>query len=142
MPYLSRKLGFTLVVLLNLCLIAGCGGGGDKAPSGRVSGSVKLNGEPVFPGKITLTSATIGAAGSADLTSDGEFTFEGPLPVGQYKVYLTSAGLGDSPPSENPKADANKGLKDVPQKYQSETTTDLTATIEEGKNTIPLELSP
>ncbi|WP_417850733.1 hypothetical protein [Thalassoglobus sp.] len=142
MPYHSRNLGFTLVVLLNLCLMAGCGGGGDKAPSGKVSGSVKLKGEPVFPGKITFTSATLGAAGSADLTPDGEFTFEGPLPVGQYKVYLTAVGLGDNPPSDNPKADANTGLKGVPQKYQSEATTDLTATIEEGKNKIPLELSP
>lgn len=140
MFYDSRKVGLIVVFLLNSVLLVGCGGGADAVPQGDVSGAVKVNGQPVTQGKITFTSAALGAAGSADLAADGTYTFPGPLPAGEYKVYFSEAGLGDRPPSEDPKADAMSGLKDVPEKYQSEQSTDLTATVEKGSNDIPFEL--
>lgn len=120
--------------------LTGCGGGTDTQPTGTVSGTLtKADGKPVTKGTINFTMPEKGAAASAPLNDQGQFEFEQPLPVGTYRVYL-SAAFAEAPTPDKPAPTPE--LPDVPRKYLDEPTTDLTAEVKEGENTLPLKLNP
>ncbi len=118
--------------------IAGCSGGSDQTPSGSVSGKVSLKGAPVAAGRVNFLGK--GAGASADLKPDGTYQLEGRLPVGDYAVSITAAGLGDQPPSEDPQKDQAAQLN-LPKKYQSESTSGLTVKVVQGSNSFPFDLT-
>ena len=127
--------------LLTICLLAGCGSGVEAKKTGTVSGKITVEGKPLTQGCVGFVSSTIGASAGGDLREDGTYTLDGPVPVGEYRVFLTPPGLGDTPPgveSEQPQQE----LKGVPEKYLEEETTDLTATVKEGENTFDFDLKP
>lgn len=62
-------------LLLVLGVLAGCGGGGDRPPLGRVSGTVTLDGQPAG-GLIILFSPEDGRPAAATTASDGTYTLE------------------------------------------------------------------
>lgn len=128
--------GFLLAAAL---LTAGCGGGADSVPTGSLSGKLLVSGNPLPSGQINFTSATSGTSGFADLQGDGSYAVAGELPAADYKVFVTQKGLGDTPPSEDGNPELTAPLDMLPQKYQSESTTDVTITVKEGKNTFDFD---
>lgn len=126
--------------IVALCLmVAGCGGRSEEAPSGSVKGTVTVNGNPVA-GRVNFVGRGAGAGASADLKDDGSFQLDGPLPVGEYAVFVTAPGLGDQPPSEDARKDQPAKLKSIPQKYQSEASSDLVAKVVAGPNDFKFDL--
>lgn len=129
--------GFCLIV--GLMLLAGCG---DGEPSRiPVTGTVTFDGEPVTEGTVTFFSRSTGVADGAPLNSEGRFEFADGLPAGEYVV-----SVAPPPPEEvagAPSAAPPKEYPDIPQKYRSDVTTDLKATVEEGSSEpLRFELSP
>lgn len=146
MHFHSKHSGLTFV-RLSLCLLLagllnGCGAGVEEVPKGTVSGTVKLDGKPLSGARVNFISGTAGAGAYADLQQDGTYSITEPIPAGDYKVYLSSPGLGDAPPSESGNQELKDSLKDVPQKYQSDQTTELQTIIKEGENTFEIDLKP
>jgi hypothetical protein len=92
------------------------------------------------PGQINFESEDAGASAYAYLMPDGSYSLDTELPVGNYKVFVSPIGLGDTPPSEDGNPELNKPLEGIPVKYQSPATTDLIASISEGENPINFEL--
>ncbi|QDV48730.1 hypothetical protein Enr17x_07430 [Gimesia fumaroli] len=133
---------FCVVSALSVCILSGCGSRVETIPSGTASGTVKLDGKPLTQGRINFVSSTTGTGVYTDLQSDGSYELPNAIPEGDYRVYFTSSGLGDAPPSESGNPEMNDALKDVPKKYQSEQSTDLQALIKEGDNTFDFDLKP
>ena len=130
-----------LFLLAGTVLLSGCGGGAEAVPSGQVSGNVTFDGSPWTTGRINFASSTTGAGAYADLQEDGSFTLPAELPAGEYKVFFTPVGLGDQPPAEPGQPEPATTLEGLPEKYQSETTTDQTATVKEGDNSLSFSLT-
>ena len=138
MLILSR---LTLCLMLTVLLTA-CGSSVEEVPTGTVSGTVTLGGKPLSGARVNFISGTAGAGAYADLQQDGTYTISEPITAGDYKVYLSSPGLGDAPPDESGNKELKDALKDVPQKYQSDQTTELQTVIKEGENTFDIDLKP
>lgn len=128
------------VLAVSVGIVTGCGGGGESVPQGEVSGKITLDGQPLSTGRINFSSPSTGAAAYADLQQDGAYQLPASLPAGEYKVYVTPVGLGDTPPGDGPAPPST--LEGVPEKYQSEATTDITTTIKEGDNNLDFNLTP
>ncbi|WP_339735983.1 hypothetical protein [uncultured Gimesia sp.] len=122
--------------------LSGCGGGTESVPSGTASGTVKVNGKALAECHINFVSSTTGTGVYADLQADGSYELPNAVPAGDYRVYFTSAGLGDAPPSESGNPELKDVLSEVPQKFQSEQSTDLQAVIKEGANSFDFDLKP
>lgn len=127
---------------LCVALLAGCGGkDGANVPTGTVKGTVSLDGGPLTQGQVNFASSTTGGSAYGELQQDGSYELNGPIPVGDYKVYISRPDLGDTPPSEDGNPELNKPMKEVPEKFQSEATTDKTASVKKGLNTFDFDLS-
>lgn len=122
------------VVLLGL-VIAGCS---QPIPTGTVKGNVTFNGESYIDAAVVFLSMQTGAASSSDIQPDGSYTLPDPLPTGTYNVYLAPKSIPDDVNGEPVPVYADKS---VPEKYWSESSTDITAQVNEGENTIPIALS-
>ena len=87
-----------------------------------------------MPG-IDFVSPEKGVGAGGDLGPEGACTLEGPLPVGQYKVFITF----NLAPSQigTPAEDI---LKSIPEKYQTRDSSDLTATVEQDHPAYDFEL--
>lgn len=146
MHFHSQQAGRTLdrlaLCLLLAGLLNGCGASVDEVPTGTVSGTVQFDGKPLSGARVNFTSGTAGAGAYADLQQDGSYSITESIPAGDYKIYLSSPGLGDAPPSESGNQELKDALKDVPQKYQSDQSTDLQTVIKEGENTFNIDLKP
>jgi hypothetical protein len=115
-----------------LVFLAGCG-----APVARVSGVVTYKGAPVTAGSISFNMKGKGIAQDAKLDAKGAFSMSAPMPVGTYHVYYV-------PPTPEPQ-DPRKGPAPeiatvVPEKYQDLQTSDLSFSVNAGKNDIPISL--
>lgn len=122
--------------LLAITLLTGCGGTSVASkPMGTVSGTVSLKGQPLTDCRVNYISEQLGASAGGDLTEDGSFTLDGPIPAGSYSVFI-------SLPSEFTPAQAqsNKGLSQVPKKYLGSSTTDLKADVSEGESSHNFDL--
>lgn len=136
-----RVLLLLTLSLFPVCFLCGCGGA-ESVPSGTASGTVKVNGTALAECRINFVSSTTGTGVYVELQSDGSYELPNAVPVGDYRVYFTSAGLGDAPPSESGDSESKDALKDVPKKYQSEQSTDLQAVVKEGANSFDFDLKP
>tara|TARA_R110002095_G_scaffold78862_8_gene67817 strand:- start:2945 stop:3430 length:486 start_codon:yes stop_codon:yes gene_type:complete len=131
------------MLLLSVCFLSGCGGGSGKSvPSGTANGTVKVKGTALTECRINFVSSTTGTGIYADLQADGSYELPSAIPVGDYRVYFTSPGLGDAPPPASGNPELNDALKNVPRMYQSEQATDLQAMVKEGSNTFDFDLKP
>ncbi len=132
----SLARGLVLVYALSISLLSGCGGGtGGPDLMGKVTGKVTVGGKPLKSGRINFISEQVGVGAGGDLTPEGTYTLDGPVPEGVYKAFITF----NIAPSQlgTPAADV---VKTVPEKYQSQGTTDLTVTVESGENVRDFEL--
>ena len=127
--------------LLTICLLAGCGSGVEAKKTGTVSGKITVEGKPLTHGRVAFVSSTVGASSFGDLKEGGTYTLDGPIPVGEYRVFITPPDLGDTPAGLEPEQPQDE-LKDVPEKYLDEETTDLKTPVTEGENTCNFDLKP
>jgi hypothetical protein len=130
-----RRLSF---VVLSGVLALGCGGGNsDFTP---VSGTVKLDGEPIGYAILTFMPEKGGTHGGTGMSgSDGRYVVVGPqgqkgLTVGSYKVVVSRILRKDGtpPPADVPPIES-EGVETLPAKYTQQDRTPLIVTIEPGK---------
>jgi len=112
---------------------------------GRVSGTVKIDGQPLTKGTVTFI-ATDGknpnATGAID--SSGGYTLQTTEPgdgavVGSYKVAISDAdseAMNTAVPGMPPPVQKSA----IPKSYLNANTSGLTATVEAGRNTKDFEL--
>jgi len=129
-PRLPRALGALL--LLAALVLVGCKG----KPMGSVSGTVKRQGKPVPIGSIQFINSEKGSGASGQLDSNGNYTLEGQIEAGTYKVYLQAPVPEQLPPGKASK----RPPFDVPPKYQDPAQTPFTKEVKEGKNEVNLDL--
>ncbi len=128
------------VVTLLLLISLGCSGG-STVETGRVAGRITLEGQPVTEGMVYLTAPERGIGASAPLGEDGRYAIPDPVEVGDYVVSIGIAPGPDPRPEDGP-PQASAPPIDIPQKYRSERTTDLTVTVQKGSNTADFDLQP
>jgi hypothetical protein len=131
-----------LLITVVTVALAGCGG--SNPLSGvkvyPVKGKVTLpDGKPLGSGKAVFVGTKLSITSSANIESDGSFTFKGGangdgLPEGEYKVRLETDGATRT----------KKGTPPFPAKYLDEDASDLTATVkpDESSNNFDLKLTP
>ena len=132
----TRQAAAALALALAL---AGCGGGGPKLAA--VRGTVTYKGKPVPSGTVSFIPAN-GPAATGKINPDGTYTLttfkagDGAV-LGHHKVVVAAMEdmTGRLPEDRNPLPPSI-----VPDKYTSIGTTDLTAEVKEGENTIDLPL--
>lgn len=132
----ASRIVFCCAALVAVTLLTGCGGTTVASkPMGTVSGTVTLKGEPLTDCRVNYISEQLGASAGGDLTEEGSFTLDGPIPAGSYSVFI-------SLPSEFTPAQAqsNKGLSQVPKKYLGSSSTDLKAEVSEGESSHDFDL--
>jgi hypothetical protein len=117
--------------------IAGCGG----SDRGNVTGTVRVNGQPVGPGTISFEPTSGGPGAMAQFGADGKFKVHSSGKKEGAKVgeYLVSIVGGESFGDEI--ADPNaKGI--IPARYGSTATSQLTVKVEPGTKEVDFDLKP
>ncbi|WP_237228003.1 carboxypeptidase-like regulatory domain-containing protein [Rubinisphaera sp. JC750] len=135
MKYCSAILAVTL-----LC-VAGCGGSSE--PQGTLSGKVTYNGEPVSEGVVIFSSSGASFGAQADIEEDGSYTlstYEGGVPPGTYEVAVLPPTITLPDTEDSPGGEALKEVDNIPQKYRSTQSSELTVTINEGSNTFDIAM--
>jgi len=134
-----KRSSYLIVVSLISSLWLGCGPGGPNLIV--VSGDVRFDGEPVSEGTVTFFSKQSGAAPVAELNTDGHFEFTDGIPAGDYAVVIAPPFVEQA--AGVPITEAPKEYPNIPQKYRSDTTSDLKATITDEKfEPLRFELTP
>jgi len=116
---------------------AGCGSG--AVPTGEVSGMVTFEGKAVGEGLVTFQSDK-GTGDEAAINGDGSYAIKKPLPVGDYKVMIMPPVVKMQVDGKGPTVGVLKKMPNMPEKYHTIGTTDLKATVNEGKNVINLDM--
>lgn len=128
---------------------SGCSGTGDNLPREAITGTVKLDGQPLAGGVIQFTAPKEGGTtqGEGDTggspISNGQFSIdrEQGLVPGHYRVTINaSSGAGGAKPAEPGRPNRTERPKElIPAKYNAEST--LTADVKKGgPNDFPFEL--
>jgi hypothetical protein len=125
---------FLTVVFCSLWVLPGCGKSDQSKAVSVAKGVVTLNGVALTEGTVNFNSPSTGNGAIAQLGPEGKFTIAGGIVPGEYKVTITPP----TPTPENPTPKAS----DIPEKYRTEATTDLTATIKGTSSDLKFELKP
>lgn len=115
--------------------------GGYNGPTGTVSGTVTINGQPCGKGSINFINENISIHGAAILQTDGSYALKVgtsfSIPVGDYRVAI----VGDDPtaPPPDPAAlmsnpEKFKANESIPAKYRDPKTSGLLVVVKEGAN--------
>lgn len=125
------------LVILGTFLAVGCGSGGPPA-SAKARGTVTHADKPVAEAEIYFIAAEKGYSANATLSAEGKYEITSNLPPASYKVFLTPPRITKPPMDGQPPPVAKE--VDVPNKYRSETTSDLKAEVKAGNNTFDFKL--
>ena len=151
----SRWLGWIPCLwVVGVLSVVGCGSGGYHGPTGAVTGRVTLDGQPIPQGSVVSFVSDAGFTATATVSSDGSYqllTAGNPeIAVSTYKVsiappaqamsetdydkYMSGEGAGEG-------GDATETSSElIPPKYADPTTSGLSFDVEQGANTIDIEL--
>jgi hypothetical protein len=125
---------------LVLPIWAGCSSG---PPSGKVRGKVTFKGKPVAEGLVTFINPKEGGAAEAYLNKDGTYAVQNPVVLGEYQVVITPlVEIVDTDPGKTPPSPVEKAAPDIPRKYRTPGATPLKATVKQGENEFPFDLTP
>jgi hypothetical protein len=131
-----------LAEILSLLLLVGCGGS-DEA---RVSGIVKLDGQPVGPGSLVFEPAELTSMESPSAVGhfeeDGQYKLRGPgnrdwTPPGEYIVTVE----GHAPGAAGDESRDPSFQTQIPTRYKTRDN-GIKVTVEPGNNAIDLNLEP
>ncbi len=125
------------IVLLGTaaCLLAGCGQTPhSNKPSGNLTVKVTYGGEPVTIGTVFLMSHETGLGGGANLNEEGIAQIRA-VPLGDYIATVGPPELDLTDP--NPQ---QVDYPNIPQKFRSDSTSPLRATVAPENATIEFEL--
>ena len=136
----SRRPGAPMLLGL-VCVVLAAFGCADErpAPTAKVEGTVTFGDQPVAAGEVVFMTKGTGFAATAPVV-DGKYKMESPIEAGVYTVLVTPA----PPPPPDPvnPLPPPKEPKDIPEKYRSEVTSPLTASVEGGENEVSFNLEP
>jgi hypothetical protein len=123
------------LMIVAVCLglsLTGCGG----PAGGTVSGKLILDGETYTDASVIFLSLKTGSGSSAGVDAEGRFTLPEKLAAGIYQVYIAP------PMVDNDAAMPTAVLMDkrVPDKYWSESSTDIQVEIIDGQNEVEVAL--
>ena len=112
---------------------------------GKVSGKVTFQGKPVTEGLVLLANAENGVHVTAELRADGSFDVQTPgdsgLPLGTYQITITPPRV-EFPIDVTEPPPIIRTLNNIPAKYSSATTSELTLVVQEGENRLEVDMSP
>jgi hypothetical protein len=132
-PFVSILPGLFLFLSLPGC------GGKKSVPVGEVFGKVTFQGKPVDEGRVTFMNKEAGTDDEALLSPDGTYTIKA-VPVGEYKITIIPLIVRERADPKGPVVGVEKPAPNIPPKYRNSGTTDLTATVKEGKNELNFDL--
>jgi hypothetical protein len=114
--------------------LAGCG---EKGPTvGTAQGKLTIGGKaPPYPVAVIFANSSQGQASSGATKEDGTYELYGDVKTGEYTVYLEKIVNSDGPISTGKLV-----LSIVPKEFRTEDTSPLKKTINEGKNTIDIDV--
>lgn len=120
-------------VALAIVAMTGCS---KSDPAGTVKGNVTLGGKPYTDAAVIFLSLKSGQGDTADIDSEGKYEV-GPLPLGNYKIYLAPKV------DEKTMAEAKPVSIDtsVASKYWNEASTELSYDVKEGEQEYTIELT-
>ncbi len=133
----STVAGF-LAVILTFAL--GCGGADERPPLKSVEGQVVFNNQPVTEGTVTFEDAQTGSAATAELDAEGRYELN--VPDGTYQVTIAPPMVEVSSDPNSPPEQKFKDVANIPNKYRSAQSTDLSATVSEEKTSHDFNLAP
>lgn len=133
----STVVGFLAVVLTTAL---GCGGADERPPLQSVEGQVLFNDQPVTEGTVTFEDAQTGAASTAELNAEGRYELN--VPDGTYQVTVAPPVVEVSSDPNSPPEQKFKDGANIPNKYRSAQSTDLSATVSEETTTHDFKLAP
>jgi hypothetical protein len=116
-------------------------GCGKSTPQGEISGKITFNGKPVAEGTVSFMNDSAGTGTEGPL-KDGNYKLNAPLAPGEYKVMVTPLVVQQQDGGKGPEVAIEKPAPDIPKKYRVIGTTDLKATVKDGKQEINFELKP
>jgi hypothetical protein len=120
---------------LALLLAAGCGDSGP--PTGTVKGRLTIGGAaPPEPVLIYFINSSVGQGGAARSDAEGQYSLPQPIRVGEYKVYFERI----VEQATGPISTDQEQLKFVPPEYRNEMDSPLKKMVNEGENTIDLDV--
>jgi len=125
------------VIILGLVQIIGCGPAAPP-PTATVSGQVTYKGKPVSVGQIWFNAPEKGYSANAPLNAEGKYEISKDLPPANYKVYLTPPRI-TTPPKPGEAPPPTEALQ-VPDRYQTEQMSGLTANVVAGTQKIDFPL--
>jgi len=155
MSRIDSRVALLLAVLTLTICAAGCGSTpqSDHPTTYSVAGTVTMNGEPVADANVNfqLTDGSRGASGLTDQQGNFSLTTftagDGALP-GEYRVAITKfekppqeTQVPEDHPDYNPNVATFVPRNLLPAKYANPQTSELTATVTEGANTVKFELT-
>jgi hypothetical protein len=141
-PVTSRRrrgIILTAVILVTCASLTGCNSV-KKVPVGEVSGKVTFEGKPVGQGIVTFMNPEVGAGDEAHLNPDGTYVVKTPMPVGEYKVFILPPIVYKKVDIRGPEVGVEVQTKEIPQRYRTIGTTELKATVKEGKNQLDFDM--
>jgi hypothetical protein len=147
----SRRLGWiTCLWGVGVLSVVGCGSGGYSGPTGAVTGRVTLDGQPIPQGSVVSFVSEAGFTATATVSSDGSYQLQTAgnpeIPVSTYKVSIVPPAQAMSETDydkymSGEGGDATETPSEViPPKYADPATSGLSFDVEQGANTINIEL--
>jgi hypothetical protein len=106
---------------------------------GEVSGRVAFEGKPVAEGLVTFMNSQAGTGGEGQL-KDGAYSLTAPLPPGDYKVTVQPLIVRQRDGGKGPEVGIEKPAPDIPPKYRTTGSTDLKATVKEGRQELNFDM--
>lgn len=132
--------GGRAILYLSLSLMLGCGSAGQ---TGKLTGKVTFEGEPVTEGAVLFVSDSASSVGQTNLLSDGSYRFEigkdGLMP-GDYAVAILPPMIRTPDTPTSPGGEEPKPVENIPQKYRSTTRSGLTTQVTTGDNVFNVEM--
>jgi hypothetical protein len=112
--------------------------GSEKQAQRNGAGQGYLQRSAIHRGFRSFSQSSDWSGGSANIESDGSFRLPEPIEVGTYIVYLAPKMEND--PTAEPKPVSID--KSIPEKYWSESTSDIRVEVQKGSNEFTIELKP
>lgn len=143
-----------MTILLVTLALGGCGGY-DYGPTGKITGTLTMDGKPLAAGTaVSFMQMEKGFLAFGLTDAEGKFEVKsfngGQMPVGKYKVMLAPPAAATPPAKEVSAEDAFENPElldpvvkaDFPKKYRDTQTSGLEYEVQSGSNDFAIDLKP